>query len=110
GAARRRRRSGRHRRRAPGHRRRGARSAAGGPPGKQRGRTGVSTSARRSSELHLLRYVPTNSPVHRLWAGTKLLALFAFGVALSLKPNWHAEGILAATLVVAVLVARIPAG
>jgi energy-coupling factor transporter transmembrane protein EcfT len=68
------------------------------------------TRAQRSSELHLLRYVPTNSPLHRLWAGTKLLALFAFGVALSLRPNWHAEGILAATLVVAVLVARIPPG
>jgi energy-coupling factor transporter transmembrane protein EcfT len=65
---------------------------------------------RRSSELHLLRYIPTNSPLHRLWAGTKLVALFAFGVALSLEPNWRAEGILALTLIVAVLVARIPPG
>jgi energy-coupling factor transporter transmembrane protein EcfT len=65
---------------------------------------------RRSSELHLLRYIPTDSPLHRLWAGTKLVALFAFGVALSLEPNWRAEGILALTLIVAVLVARIPPG
>jgi len=47
----------------------------------------MSATARRSSELHLLRYVPTDSPIHRLWAGTKLVALFAFGVALSLEPN-----------------------
>lgn len=70
----------------------------------------MSTAARRSSELHLLRYVPVDSPVHRLWAGTKLAALFAFGVALSLEPNWPAEGILAVTLIVALLVARIPLG
>ncbi len=70
----------------------------------------MSGSARRSGEVHLLRYVPTDSPVHRLWAGTKLVALFAFGVALSLEPNWRAEGILALTLIVALIVARIPLG
>ena len=67
-------------------------------------------NGRRSSELHLLRYVPVDSPLHRLWAGTKLVALFAFGVALSLEPTWPAEGILALTLIVALLVARIPIG
>jgi energy-coupling factor transporter transmembrane protein EcfT len=70
----------------------------------------MTAARRRSSELHLLRYVPNDTVVHHLWAGTKLVALFGFGVALSLNPVWSALGILTATLVVTVLVARIPIG
>jgi energy-coupling factor transporter transmembrane protein EcfT len=61
-------------------------------------------------ELHLLRYVPGTSPVHRLWAGTKLLAVDAVGVAVVSRPTWRAEAVAAAVLLVALALARVPAG
>ena len=35
-----------------------------------------------AAELHFLRHVPGNSPVHRMWAGTKLLAVGGVGPVL----------------------------
>jgi len=64
----------------------------------------------RAAELHLLRPVPGSSPVHRLWAGSKLLAVAALSVALSVQPTWPAIGIVASVVLVALRVARIPAG
>lgn len=65
---------------------------------------------RRATELHLLRYVPGDSFVHRMWAGTKLIAVTAFGAVLSFKASWGAEAVLGACLAVTVGVARIPRG
>jgi energy-coupling factor transport system ATP-binding protein len=65
---------------------------------------------RRSAELPLLRYVPGDSPVHRLWAGTKLLAVLAFSVAASVRPSWASEGVLAAVLLLWMAVAGIGRG
>lgn len=59
-------------------------------------------------DMTVLRYVPRSSPVHRLWAGSKLLALVAFGVALSFVPTWAAEGVVAVVLLVTWVVARVP--
>ena len=61
-------------------------------------------------ELHLLRYVPGDSPVHRMWAGTKLAGVTAVTVALALRPSWSGEGVAAALLALGVAVARIPRG
>ncbi len=61
-----------------------------------------------ASDLHLLRHVPGNSPVHRMWAGTKLLAVGGIGIAVVAEPTWIAQGIAAVPLVLALLEARVP--
>ncbi len=63
---------------------------------------------RASRSLTLLRTLPHDSPVHRLWAGTKLSAVAVLGVALSLRPAWPVIGILAAAVICAGFVARVP--
>jgi len=74
---------------------------AGAPP--RRGRT-------RRRELHLFRVVPGDSAVHRLWAGTKLIALLALAVALSVQPGWPSVGVAAGLLGAGLWLARIPRG
>lgn len=63
---------------------------------------------RRARSFTLLRTLPHDSPVHRLWAGTKLLAVATLGVVLSLRPQWTAIAVVAAAVVAAGVVARIP--
>jgi energy-coupling factor transport system permease protein len=48
--------------------------------------------------------------VHRLWAGTKLLSVVAYGVVLSLVPSWPGIAIGAGLLFTGVGLARIPRG
>ncbi len=64
----------------------------------------------RRRELHLFRVVPGDTPVHRLWAGTKLIGLLAVAVALSIQPGWPSVGVAAGVLAAAVAIARIPRG
>jgi len=66
--------------------------------------------SRTSSDLHLLRLVPGTTVVHRMWAGTKLLALVVLTATLSIAPTWPTIAVMAALVVAAVGVARIPAG
>jgi energy-coupling factor transporter transmembrane protein EcfT len=66
--------------------------------------------SRRASDLHPVRLVPHPSPVHRLWAGTKLLALVAISVTLSITPTWPAVLLIGTLVGVGVVIARIPAG
>jgi energy-coupling factor transporter transmembrane protein EcfT len=61
-------------------------------------------------DLRLLRHVPGTSPVHRLWAGTKLLVVGAISVAVVARPHWSSLAIAAGVVVGAALVARIPPG
>ena len=68
------------------------------------------TRHRRQRELHLFRVVPGDTPVHRLWAGTKLIGLLAIAVALSIQPGWPSVGVAAALLATGIAVARIPRG
>ena len=64
----------------------------------------------RDTELRFLRYLPGDTVVHRLWAGTKILAVGAVSLALSLRPTWRSIGIVGVIVVAALVAARIPAG
>jgi energy-coupling factor transporter transmembrane protein EcfT len=66
--------------------------------------------SRRPAEIHLLRLVPGETPVHRLWAGTKLVAVAALSLVLSFQPTWPAIGVGAAFVFVSLVLARIPRG
>ncbi|MFF0611794.1 energy-coupling factor transporter transmembrane component T family protein [Nocardia tengchongensis] len=58
----------------------------------------------------ILREVPVDSPVHRLWAGTKMIAVFAVSVLLMFIPSWSLLGVAAVFLVAVFLLARLPLG
>ena len=68
------------------------------------------TRTRPRRPIILLRPVPRETPLHRVWAGTKVLSAAALSVAVSFAPSWTGLGILLGVLVVGVLVARIPRG
>lgn len=70
----------------------------------------MKTSEYRPTRITLLREIKVDSPVHRLWAGTKILAVAGVSVTLSYFPTWGALGVMVALLLATVLVARIPAG
>jgi energy-coupling factor transporter transmembrane protein EcfT len=67
-------------------------------------------SRRRPTELNLLRPIPGNTPIHRLWAGTKLIALATLVTGLSYNPSWLALAIGAVFVSACLLLARIPPG
>ena len=67
-------------------------------------------SERRPPRVILLREIKGDSPIHRLWAGTKLLSVAGLSVVLSYYPSWGAIGLVTALLLTAGLVARIPSG
>ncbi|MCX4093279.1 energy-coupling factor transporter transmembrane component T family protein [Nocardia sp. alder85J] len=58
----------------------------------------------------ILREVPVDSPVHRLWAGTKMIGAFAISVLLMFQPGWPGLGVMVAFLIAAGLLARLPLG
>lgn len=66
--------------------------------------------ARRDTELTFLRLVPGNSPVHRLWAGTKLLIATELALMVSISPTWIMLAIACGVVLLELLVARIPLG
>lgn len=57
-----------------------------------------------------MRFVPGSSPLHRMWAGTKLVSLGALSIGLLLWPSWQSIGIMGALLLVVFLAARLPRG
>ncbi|WP_026918526.1 energy-coupling factor transporter transmembrane component T family protein [Gordonia shandongensis] len=61
-------------------------------------------------KVPMLRQIPGDSPVHRLWAGSKLIIIFVLGVMTWVLPAWPGLGFVALCLLVFVLVARIPLG
>jgi len=68
------------------------------------------TAARQRRPVVLLRPVPGDSVIHRLWAGTKILTVFVISLMLAFYPGWVPIA-LAATLVgIAIGLARIPRG
>jgi energy-coupling factor transport system permease protein len=67
-------------------------------------------SDRRPPRVILLREIKGDSPIHRLWAGTKLVSVAGLSVVLSYYPSWGALGLVTALLLTAGLLARIPSG
>ena len=65
---------------------------------------------RQARPVVLLRPVPGTSPIHELWAGTKLIVVFAVSLLLSFYPGWIPIGLVAVLLVAALRIARIPRG
>ena len=65
---------------------------------------------RRKPELVILRLLPGTSPLHRLWAGTKLLIVTLLAVLVSVQPTWLT--LLTVTVVIGagLVVARVPRG
>ncbi|MCP2293387.1 energy-coupling factor transporter transmembrane component T family protein [Nocardia amikacinitolerans] len=58
----------------------------------------------------LLRQVPVSSPVHNLWAGTKMIAAFLISVLLMVWPTWPVLGVMVVFLLAIGLLARLPLG
>ena len=68
------------------------------------------STRRPSRPVVLLVPVPGTSPIHDLWAGTKLLVVFAVSLLLTFYPGWITIGLVAALVLAAVRIARIPRG
>ena len=68
------------------------------------------SATRQRRPVVLLRPVPGDSVIHRLWAGTKLIVVFAISMLLSFYPGWVAIGLMSLLVVVAIRLARIPRG
>lgn len=65
---------------------------------------------RRPPEMTLLRPIPGNTAMHRIWAGTKVVAVLALAVLLGSRPTWLAIAVVAGLLVLVWALARIPLG
>ncbi len=69
-----------------------------------------SNKERKATQVNFLREVKIDSPVHRLWAGTKLLGVGALSFTAVYYPSWGSLALLTLLLVVTTFLARIPAG
>jgi len=65
---------------------------------------------RKSARLNLLREIKIDSPIHRLWAGTKLITVAGLSITLSYFPSWGCIGLMVVLLLVTTLLARVPGG
>lgn len=63
---------------------------------------------RPARSIVVLRTVPGDSVVHRMWAGTKVLVVAALSLVLSIRPSWVAIGVCAVLVLMAAVAARIP--
>ncbi|MDW5614534.1 MULTISPECIES: energy-coupling factor transporter transmembrane component T family protein [Mycolicibacterium] len=61
-------------------------------------------------QVVVLRPVPGDTVIHRLWAGSKLLIVAGIGVLLTFYPGWVPIGAVALLVVVTARMARIPRG
>ena len=66
------------------------------------------TAAKQRKPVVLLRPVPGDSVIHRLWAGTKLIVVAGIGVMLTFYPGWVPIGLVAALIVTTAWLAHIP--
>ncbi|MEV6428013.1 energy-coupling factor transporter transmembrane protein EcfT [Nocardia sp. NPDC051463] len=58
----------------------------------------------------LFREVPVSSPVHSLWAGTKMIAAFLISLLLMFQPSWPVLGVVVVFLLLIGVIARLPLG
>lgn len=72
--------------------------------------TTPTANKRQRRPVVLLRPVPGNSAIHRLWAGTKLLMVAAIGILMTFYPGWVPIGAVAVLVLIAARIARIPRG
>ncbi|MFC9892593.1 CbiQ family ECF transporter T component [Nocardia sp. NPDC127579] len=56
----------------------------------------------------LFRQVPATSPVHGLWAGTKMIAVLVLSVVLMYRPTWPMLGLMTVFLLAIGAVAKLP--
>ena len=70
----------------------------------------VTEREHRPARITLLREIKVDSPVHRLWAGTKLIAVAALSVTLSFFPSWGSIAVMVALLLATTALARVPKG
>ncbi len=68
------------------------------------------TTARQRRPVVLLRPVPGRSAIHELWAGTKLIVVFGVSLLLTFYPGWVPIALVAALVLSAAWIARIPRG
>jgi energy-coupling factor transport system permease protein len=65
-------------------------------------------TTRQRKPVVLLRPVPGDSLIHRLWAGTKLIVVAGIGVMLTFYPGWVPIGLVAALCFTTAWLAHIP--
>lgn len=70
----------------------------------------MTTPRKQRRPVVLLRPVPGRSVIHDLWAGSKLIIVAGIGVLLTFYPGWIPIGLVAALIVAALVLARIPRG
>jgi energy-coupling factor transport system permease protein len=70
----------------------------------------MATSNKQRRPVVLLRPVPGRTPVHGLWAGTKLITVALIGVLLALFPGWISMALVAGLVLVTARLARVPRG
>ncbi|NTY63370.1 energy-coupling factor transporter transmembrane component T family protein [Mycolicibacterium sphagni] len=68
------------------------------------------TSARQARPVVLLRPVPGTSPIHQLWAGTKIIVVLGFSALLAFYPDWVPLALVTILIGIAIRMARIPRG
>jgi energy-coupling factor transport system permease protein len=66
------------------------------------------TTSKQRKPVVLLRPVPGDSVIHRLWAGTKLVVVAGIGVMLTFYPGWVPIGLVAALILTVAWLAHIP--
>ena len=72
--------------------------------------TAPPSTRRQRKPVVLLRPVPGDTIIHRLWAGTKLIAVAGIGVLLTFYPGWVPIALVAALVLTTAWLARIPRG
>jgi energy-coupling factor transport system permease protein len=68
------------------------------------------TATKQRAPVVLLRPVPGDTVIHRLWAGTKLIAVAGIGVLLTFYPGWVPIGLVAALILTTARLAHISRG